>query len=263
MLDWPDHISAKTLERMGLAIIEGSEPESVLRLYRIIVWVKAISAIATLAPLISSERLKIHFGTLKKQYEASAIEDLNSIPLTATPSLTLAQALLSGVSQALGASLCTPLILYQKRLMQYMGNMSRSWMFAALASKTIIALNYHNITDPVPRDELEENIHACVYTCCYYDKTLSLLLVRPPSLPDLKVDPADLIHLDPARPTTAMITGIVRFAGLKHGLLKVILDTEKMGQKEKANLLSDIMVRAHAIHSDSLEVSLNLTERRE
>lgn len=83
---------------MGLAIIEGSESEQVLQLYRISVWVKAISCISKLAPLISSEALKVHFRSLKKQFEAAALEDLDSIAITAAPSLPLLQALLSGVS---------------------------------------------------------------------------------------------------------------------------------------------------------------------
>lgn len=95
---WPDHISDKTLERMGLAIMERSESEQVLQMYRISVWIKAFSCISKVAPLISSEHLKAHFRRLKKQYEAGAIEELNSIPLTAPPSLPLLQALLSGVS---------------------------------------------------------------------------------------------------------------------------------------------------------------------
>lgn len=82
---------------MGLAIIEHSESEQVLQLYRISVWVKAISCISKLAPLISSEPLKVHFRSLKKQYEAAALEELNSISITAAPSLPLLQALLSGV----------------------------------------------------------------------------------------------------------------------------------------------------------------------
>jgi hypothetical protein len=123
-------------------------------------------------------------------------------------------------------------------------------MFTALASKVIIALNYHNITDTMPRNEVEEEIHACVYTCYYFDKKLSLLLLRPPSLPELKVEPAQLIHLDPDRPTTAMITGIVEFAHLINALPNILLDTKGMGGVEKANALSDLVVRAHAIHSD-------------
>jgi hypothetical protein len=97
-ISWPDHISDKALERMGLAIIEGSESEQTLQYYRINVWVKAIACISKLAPLISSERLKIHFRTLKRQYEVAAQEELNQLPLAAAPSLGLVQSLLSGVS---------------------------------------------------------------------------------------------------------------------------------------------------------------------
>ncbi|KAJ5918386.1 transcriptional regulator family: Fungal Specific TF [Penicillium verhagenii] len=230
---WPDHISDRTLERMGLAIIERNESEQLLQLYRISVWVKAISCISKLAPLISSQPLKLHFRTLKKQYEAAAVEELNSVPLTATPSLTLLQALLSG-----------------KRLMQYLGNMSRCWMLTAFASRVIVALNYHNITSPIPQSEVEEDIHACIYTCYYFDKTLSLLLLRPPSLPELKVEPSQLIHLDPEVPTTAMIGGIVELANIKSTLLHVLLDTKEMSDMEKASHLSDLVVRAQTIHSN-------------
>lgn len=134
--------------------------------------------------------------------------------------------------------------------MQYLGNMSRCWMFTTLASRVIVALNYHNITYTVPRNEVEEDIHACVYTCYYFDKTLSLLLLRPPSLPELKVDPVQLIHLDSDSPTKAIKTGIVEFAHLKDTLVDILLGTKKMGQKDKANILSDLVVRAHAIHSN-------------
>lgn len=131
-------------------------------------------------------------------------------------------------------------------------------MFTALASKVIIALNYHNITDTVPRNEVEEDIHACVYTCYYFDKTLSLLLLRPPSLPELKVEPAQLIHLDPDLPTTPMITGIVEFARLKNTLPNILLHTKEMGDIEKANALSDLVVRAQAIHSNLQVVGSSL-----
>lgn len=86
---------------MGLAIIERSESEQVLHLYRISVWVKALSCISKMAPLISSAPLRVHFRALKKQYEAAANEELDSISLTAVPSLPLLQALLSGVSSTL------------------------------------------------------------------------------------------------------------------------------------------------------------------
>jgi hypothetical protein len=123
-------------------------------------------------------------------------------------------------------------------------------MFTALASRIIVSLSYHNITDTEPRNEVEEDIHASVYTCYYFDKTLSLLLLRPPSLPDLKVEPAQLIHVDPELPTSAMIVGIVEYSHLKHTLLNVLLDTKVMRDVEKANILSNLVERAHSIHSN-------------
>lgn len=144
--------------------------------------------------------------------------------------------------------------------MQYLGNMSRSWMFNALASRIIVALNYHNITDPEPRNEIEEEIHACVYTCYYFDKTLSVLLLRPPSLPDLKVNATNLIHLDPDLPTTPMIRGIVEFAHIKSTLVNILLDSKKVGDVEKANILSNLVARAHDIHSDLEVVRFHISQ---
>ncbi|KAJ5680985.1 hypothetical protein N7536_012124 [Penicillium majusculum] len=233
-INWPDHISNKVLEQMGVAIIEGTECEQVLQHYRINVWVKAMGFISKMAPLLTSERLGDHFRSLKKRYEAAAVEILDQIPLAAEPNLLLLQSILSAA-----------------RLMRYLGNMTRSWMLTAQASMMIVSLNYHNITDPIPRTEIEENIHDCVYTCYYFDKTLSLLLLRPPSLPDLKIRPTQLIHLDPDLPTSVMIEGIVEYSELKSDLLSVLLDTKKtIGDTEKANILSDLVARAHIIHSN-------------
>ncbi|KAJ5780389.1 transcriptional regulator family: Fungal Specific TF [Penicillium paradoxum] len=231
IVSWPDHISEKMLERMGLAIIGGTECEQVMQHYRIIVWVKAMGFISKMAPLITNEPLRVHFRSLKRRYEAGAMEAINQIPLAAAPSLLLLQSILSAT-----------------RLMQYLGDMSRCWMFTALASRMIVALNYHNITDPNPRTETEKNIHACVYSCYYFDKTLSLLLLRPPSLPDLKVKPSQLVHVDPDLPTSTMVTGTVEFSELKNTLLNILLDTKTIDDSEKANILSDLVARAHTIH---------------
>ncbi|KGO48458.1 Transcription factor, fungi [Penicillium expansum] len=240
-INWPDHISDKVLEQMGLAIIEGTECEQVLQHYRINVWVKAMGCISKMAPLITSEPLRNHFRSLRKSYEVAAIDILNQIPLAAEPSLILLQSVMSA-----------------SRLMRYLGNMTRSWMLTALASRMIVSLNYHNITDANPRTEIEESIHACVYTCFYFDKTLSLLLLRPQSLPSLKLKPTQLIHIDPDLPTYAMMTGIVEYSELKSTVLNVLLESKTMGDTEKANILSDLVARAHIIHSNS-----QMTRRRQ
>lgn len=111
----------------------------------------------------------------------------------------------------------------------------------------------------MPHNETEEEIHACLYTCYYFDKTLSVLLLRPPSLPDLKVDPTQLIHMDPDLPTTPIIRGIVEFAHIKSTLVNILLDSNKMGDMDKANVLSNLVARAHAVHSDLEIVRSDMT----
>lgn len=96
---------------------------------------------------------------------------------------------------------------------------------------------------------MEEDIHACVHTCYSLDKSLSLLLLRPHSLPELKIEPAQLIHMDPGLPTTPMITAVVEFPHLKNTLVDILLDTKETGDMEKATILSDLVARAHEIHS--------------
>lgn len=82
---------------MGLAIIGGTECEQILQHYRINVWVKAMGCISNMAPLIKSEPLRIHFRSLKRRYEAGAMELLNQLPLAAAPSLLLLQSIMSAV----------------------------------------------------------------------------------------------------------------------------------------------------------------------
>ncbi|KAJ6157418.1 hypothetical protein N7470_005010 [Penicillium chermesinum] len=246
---WPDHISSKTLERMGLAIIEGTENEHTLLYYRVIVWTKVITFLLGLIIVTPSEPLREHFKYLQRQYRAAAFRDLNSISVSAPPSLILLQALLSGVSPAnpplswLSAYPC------KKRLMQYLGNQSRCWMFVSYAAKVIVALGYHNITNTVPQDDVEDEIHACLYTCFYFDNTLSLLLLRPMSMPKLKVNPVDLVHMSGELPFKPIISGIVELACLKDTLLPILLGTTPMSAKEKANVLSDLMTQTKEVHS--------------
>lgn len=133
--------------------------------------------------------------------------------------------------------------------MQYLGNQSRCWMFVSYAAKVLVALGYHNITNPVPQNDVEDEIHACVYTCFYFDNTLSLLLLRPVSMPKLKVNPVDLVHMSPGLPFKPIISGIVELACLKDTLLQILLGSTPMSATEKANVLSDLMTQAKNVHA--------------
>jgi hypothetical protein len=84
--------------------------------------------------------------------------------------------------------------------MQIMGNSASCWELIAHASRTIVALGYHNIIDTEPKTELDEEIHAAVAWCCQFDSAMSLLLLRPRSLPPLNIKISSLVKPDPTNP---------------------------------------------------------------
>lgn len=77
--------------------------------------------------------------------------------------------------------------------MQYRGNMSQAWVMNSLAARMIAALNYHEIQARKCDPDHEEEINSSVYWCFYLDRSLSSLLHRPPSLPEILGSPSDLV----------------------------------------------------------------------
>lgn len=77
--------------------------------------------------------------------------------------------------------------------MQYLGNMSQAWLLNSFAARLLIAMNYHDVQDPAQHSSHDEEIYSSVYWCYYLDRTLSALLRRPVSLPELETYPRHLI----------------------------------------------------------------------
>ncbi|KAJ5810305.1 uncharacterized protein N7503_002523, partial [Penicillium pulvis] len=94
---WPDHVSSSTLENMCLALVEGDIDEQTLVHYRVCAYTKAKFFVTRVSELGHTKRLRDHFQNSRKEYEASALNALNKINILAPPSLSLVQALLSGV----------------------------------------------------------------------------------------------------------------------------------------------------------------------
>lgn len=84
--------------------------------------------------------------------------------------------------------------------MQIIGNPVSSWELTAHASRTIVALGYHNISKIEPETDLDKEIHAAVAWCAQFDSCMSLLLLRPRSLPPLQVKVSSLMKPDPINP---------------------------------------------------------------
>ncbi|KAI3021623.1 transcriptional regulator family: Fungal Specific TF [Aspergillus niger] len=143
-IQWPDHISRKTYEKMATALLE----------------------------------------------HESRLQDLSTI-----------QALLSSAL-----------------LMQHLGRLNQCWVLTSYAARQIASLNYHKIRRIPAHSDLELEVYSVVYWCYYLDRTLSSLLGRPPSLPDLEVSPTDLIVLDPCSPYDTLLHVLLDLAQVQGNL---------------------------------------------
>jgi hypothetical protein len=108
--------------------------------------------------------------------------------------------------------------------MQIIGNPASCWELIAHASRTIVALGYHNIVDPQPRCELDEEIHAVVAWCAQFDSVMSLLLLRPRSLPPLNVRPSSLMRPDPTNPMSIFEILAMELVPVYNKILDLTLD---------------------------------------
>jgi hypothetical protein len=136
--------------------------------------------------------------------------------------------------------------------MQNQGDMSRSWTLAAFASRTLVSLSYHSIESITLNDEKNRDVYGSLYTCYYLDKMLSVLLLRPPSLPKLKIKPTDLVYLDSQLPLSASVKTMVEFAQIQEGVLDILNHTSK---NDQVTLINQLLQDMHEINSMIKKVS--------
>lgn len=102
--------------------------------------------------------------------------------------------------------------------MQYLGNMSQAWVLNSYAARLIASLNYHKFQSRKCDPDLEEEINSSVYWCFYHDRTLSSLLHRPPSLPELSSLASDLVCWNNSLPHMPLIRILVDLAQVQGDL---------------------------------------------
>lgn len=103
--------------------------------------------------------------------------------------------------------------------MQYLGNMSQSWILNSYAARLITALGYHEIRNPVGNSNLDEEIRSAVCWCFYIDRTLSTLLYRPLSLPEPRISLTNLLTADRSLPHFPLIRVLLDLAQVQGELL--------------------------------------------
>ncbi|RAH55253.1 hypothetical protein BO85DRAFT_377202 [Aspergillus piperis CBS 112811] len=216
-IQWPDHISRKTYEEMATALLR-SEPRlqgQRLHQYSICIYVKAIFHIYQVSRTVRSPLLKSQLSQSRSTYIAATIWSIENLSILKQPDLSTIQALLSSAL-----------------LMQHLGRLNQCWVLTSYAARQIASLNYHKIRRVPARSDSELEVYSAVYWCYYLDRTLSSLLSRPPSLPDLDVSPTDLIVLDPCSPYDTLLRVLLDLAQVQGKLHAVSSDTRNTSNSQ-------------------------------
>jgi hypothetical protein len=108
--------------------------------------------------------------------------------------------------------------------MQIIGNPTSCWELIAHAARSIVALGYHNITGNDPESDLDEEIHAALAWCCQFDSVMSLLLLRPRSLPPLNVKVSSLVKPEPSNPMCIFEVFELELTPVHHKVLDITLE---------------------------------------
>ncbi|KAL4893370.1 hypothetical protein BDV59DRAFT_178104 [Aspergillus ambiguus] len=182
---WPDHLSNKAYERMAIALLQNSHgtDEQMFHRYCICVYVKGIFHLYQLSRTTNDPFMKHQLSQSRSAYISATIRSIERLNILKGPNLPTVQALISAAL-----------------LMQHLGRLNQCWVLTSYAARQIVSLNYHTSLRAPANSDLERDVNSVVYWCYYLDRTLSSLLGRPTSLPDLDIAPTDLIVLDPSSP---------------------------------------------------------------
>ncbi|RDK38942.1 hypothetical protein M752DRAFT_221259 [Aspergillus phoenicis ATCC 13157] len=228
-IQWPDHISRKTFEKMATALLEhGPRLQGQLfHQYCICIYVKAIFHLYQASRTVDNPLLKSQLSQSRSTYITATIRSIEKLSILKRPDLSTIQALLSSAL-----------------LMQHLGRLNQCWVLTSYAARQIASLNYHKIRRIPAHSDLELEVYSVVYWCYYLDRTLSSLLGRPPSLPDLEVSPTDLIVLDPCSPYDTLLHVLLDLAqvqGKLHGISSCAKNVSNSQALETCQLLESRM----------------------
>lgn len=96
-IQWPDHISDKTLEKMAATILGSNSPDQLFYQYSICIYVKAIFHLYQKPRAYKDPLINDQFLRSKKAYEVSALHALQNLNFLNPPSLPFIQSLISAV----------------------------------------------------------------------------------------------------------------------------------------------------------------------
>ncbi|GMG13906.1 unnamed protein product [Aspergillus oryzae var. brunneus] len=138
--------------------------------------------------------------------------------------------------------------------MQTLGDTTQAWTLTAFASRLVVALGYHSV-DARMLEECDRNheIRRCIRWCYYYDKVLSMLLVRPPSLPALSVEPASLLLPRQADPLDMKGNILIKLAHVLDGALSVLTPGDGIPDNQALGAITRLEVELQDIWEELCE----------
>ncbi|KAJ6113425.1 hypothetical protein N7523_006742 [Penicillium sp. IBT 18751x] len=214
---WPDHICKKTLERFCLALIRNTVTGQKKWQFKLCVLVKAAIHVSRWLRMSSDAGLSESLHLSYRKYAAAGLQCLEKIDFMASPNLLTLQSLLSGVM-----------------LVQLLGDSARAWLLTAFSSRVLVCLGYHTLSsEMLGNDDVSIEVRHCIYWCYYCDKAFSTVLLRPPSLPELCLEPAKLVPTSPSEPLSIEVKILIELAGVQDDSLKLLLGDNK---REKSRI---------------------------
>jgi len=139
--------------------------------------------------------------------------------------------------------------------MQDLGNVSGAWAITIAASCTLVALGYHTMTYTEENVERNEEVMRCIAWCYQIDKSMSLLLQRPPLLPKLSVSPVSLLSTHPTNAARSLFQLSIELSQAQEATLDLV---SSPGRMERSKLLDGINSIHHdmvALHEKIIQVS--------
>ncbi|CAG8094139.1 unnamed protein product [Penicillium salamii] len=258
---WPDHISSKTLERICLVVGDGTASPQLARQYMLCILSKAVIFISRWLRSPMSQGLANSLEKSRNSYITSGLRCLHHIDFTRSPTLPMLQALLSGVSTSkfifyIPQGCCSVADIIKATLVQLLGQTSRSWVLTSFASRGLVALGYHQLTPALLASQQRDEIRDCIYWCYYMDKTLSMLLVRSSSLPDLPYNPATLVKPEPENPLSYKVKIMVKLAYVQDLYLNALAERQK-NRPYPSNLVESLQFELYSVRLEILEVRID------
>jgi hypothetical protein len=217
-----DHLPPKAIERIALALMEGTADEKTETLYKVIIHFKfAVVLYASQLQGPKSPAVQKCIRQLQYDHLSAALTALDHVSFLTTPSLLLVQVLITGAM-----------------MMQIVGNPASCWELIAHASRTLVALGYHTITSNEAKDEYDEEIQAAVAWCSHFDSCMSLLLLRPRSLPPMNIKISSLIKPNPLNPMSVFEIIAMEMIPVHDKILELTLDSTS--KKSGASLKEEV-----------------------